>query len=75
MLSSCDMDDLTGPPTTTVASCDPQVELQLPDTIAVLKGSNNKKPQQFLGGDQDRHTLHCKKVFRYQSLYLVKYLK
>ena len=38
------MDDLTGPPTTTVASCDPQVELQLPDAIAVLKGSNNKKP-------------------------------
>ena len=54
---SCDMDDFTGPLTTTVTSCDPEVELQLPDALAVLKGSNNKKPQQFLGGDQDRHTL------------------
>ena len=47
----------------------------LPDAIAVLKGSNNKKPQQFLGGGQHRHTLHCKKVFRNQSLYLLKYLE
>ena len=43
----CDMDDLTPPLSTTVASFDPQVELLLPDAIAVLKGSNNKEAHQF----------------------------
>ena len=41
------MDDLTPPLSTTVASCDPQDELFLPDAIAVLKGNNNKEAYQF----------------------------
>ena len=74
----CNMDDLTALLYTTAASSDPQVEPGeplLPDATVVLKVDMRKEDHQSLGGSQDRYTLLCKKGGRYQSLYLLKYLK